>query len=68
MSRSKKRTAAFSAVLAYIREEESQRGPSQVMPAQSIVIPNVWGVSGRQAQMQLRNMMQLKGFHGTRVK
>ena len=29
---------------------------------------NLWGISGRQAQMQLRNMMQLKAFHGLKVR
>jgi hypothetical protein len=31
----------------------------QTPPAQI----NLWGLSGRQSMMQLRNQMQLKGFH-----
>ena len=27
---------------------------------------NLWGISGRQAQMQMRNLMQMKAFHGVR--
>jgi hypothetical protein len=68
MSRNKKRAAAVSAVLAYIREEEAQGFSSDAAPRQPIVIPNVWGINGRQSQMHLRNMMQLKGFHGARLR
>jgi len=68
MNRNKKRVAAVSAVLAYMREEAARRVPSGAVPSQSIVIPNIWGTSGRQAQMQLRSMMQLKGFHGSRLR
>ena len=27
---------------------------------------NLWGLSGRQAMMQMRNQMQMRGFHGAR--
>ena len=68
MNRDKKRAAAVSAVLAYIRKEDEQRIPSTKMPPPAVGMLNAWGFSGRQSQMQLRTMMQLKGFHGTRVR
>ena len=68
----KKKIAAASAVLAYIKEEEEIAGTMAMQAAASIREPHVsthqqtrmWGLSGRQTQMQLRNMMQLKAFHG----
>jgi hypothetical protein len=69
-----KKAAALAAVMAYIKEEEEIacalamqpqsgiQGP-QVSPQLSI---NIWGLSGRQTQMQMRNMMQLKTFHSIR--
>lgn len=71
----KKKIAAVSAVLAYIKEEadavsaialqreRSQRALSRGLQVQT----NLWGVTGRQAQMQLRNLMQAKAFHGLRT-
>jgi len=72
----KKKIAALSAVLAYIKEEEdavsaiatqreySQRALSRGLQPQM----NIWGVAGRQAQMQLRNLMQVKAFHGLNIR
>ena len=71
-----KKIAAISAVLAYIKEEEdavsaiaaqreySQRTFSRGLQPQM----NIWGVTGRQAQMQLRNLMQAKAFHGLNIR
>ena len=62
MKDQKKRVAAVSAVLEYIQKEEDQY---RSMPSvETSRVENLWGISGRQAQMQLRNMMQLKAFHG----
>jgi hypothetical protein len=70
--KNKKKIAAASAVLAYIKEEEeiacamamqSQAG-IQEAPASAYQQMSMWGMSGRQTQMQLRSMMQLKAFHG----
>jgi hypothetical protein len=71
----KKKIAAVSAVLAYIKEEEDavsaitmQRKRSQRTLIQGLQSQmNIWGVTGRQAQMQLRNLMQAKAFHGLRT-
>ena len=67
----RKMIAAVSAVLAYIKEEEDvltamalQRERSQRALTRSLQVQmNIWGVTGRQAQMQLRNLMQAKAFH-----
>jgi hypothetical protein len=72
--KNKKKIAAASAVLAYIKEEEEIAG-AMAMQAQAgareplaSTYPQVsmWGMNGRQTQMQLRSMMQLKVFHGVR--
>ncbi|MBU1182045.1 MAG: hypothetical protein ABIJ52_05920 [Pseudomonadota bacterium] len=65
--------AISSAVMNYIRTEEEslmmnqgalQTGQSASGGVQAAPLPpfNIWGVSGRQAVMQTRNLMQLKAF------
>ena len=67
MDRDKKRAAAVSAEMAHPRkEEEEPRQPTAPMAAAGTI--NLWGISGRQAQMQLRNLMQLKAFHLLRLR
>jgi hypothetical protein len=73
----KKMAAALAAVTYYIESEEEMvfaqaaagRGgvlqPAAARPAAAI---NLWGLSGRQAMMQMRNQMQLRGFHGARLR
>jgi hypothetical protein len=69
-------TAAVSAVLHYIRSEEqniamqfSQPGVEQMTavagpaPAKA---SNSWGMSGRQVQMQMGNLMQMRAFRKLR--
>ena len=66
----KKIAAAVSAVMNYIATEE-EAACMQAMAA-SAVEPvleeyadapvKLWGMSGRQAQMQMRTMMQMKTF------
>jgi hypothetical protein len=63
----KKITAAVSAVMAYIRtEEEAAMQLSMISAAQAEAPPpapvKLWAISGRQAQMQMRNLMQMKVF------
>jgi hypothetical protein len=69
MENRKKIIAAISAVMGYIQEEEAaismqpvavEAGPAAVSSA--LEPPSLWGVSGRQSQMQLRNLMQLRAF------
>lgn len=72
--KNKKKIAAASAVLAYIKEEEEIAGAMAMQAqagareTQALVRPqtSMWGLNGRQTQMQLRSMMQLKAFHGVR--
>ena len=69
-----KKIAAISAVLAYVKEETdavatiaAQRVRSQQALSRGLQSRmNLWGVTGRQAQMQLRNLMQVKAFHGVK--
>jgi hypothetical protein len=68
----KKIAAAISGVLAYIKTEEeilcAQRmgaAPAAGFPVPLPAPVKLWGVSGRQQQMQLRNLMQLRSFKGT---
>jgi len=66
MSRNKKRAAAVSAVLTYLDREAEERRQTMASPPPAAGVVNIWGISSRQSQMQMRNMMQLKAFHGPR--
>ena len=56
MSDEKILEAAVSAVMNYIREEE--------LEAENEQKKELWGISGRQSQMQNRDQMQKKSFYG----
>ncbi len=59
MDTKKKMAAAMAAVTAYMRSQEE----AAMAAATPKAVPSpVWGMSGRMAQMQLRNMMQMKAF------
>ena len=68
----KKKAAAIAAVIDYIKtEEEAIMMPAAEVPAAPVAAPaappaGLWGISGRQDMMQMRNMMQLKAFHRTK--
>ena len=70
MEERKKIAAATAAVLDYIITEEAaiciqSMAASEVKPAPvpSATAPvRLWGASGRQAQMQMRNLMQMRTF------
>jgi len=77
MDKKAKIAAAISAaVLNYIRtEEESVMMNQGCMPVglsasigvQAVTLPfNIWSLSGRQAIMQTRNLMQMKAFSRSR--
>ena len=81
MNQKKKMAAALTAVAAYIKSgQEAQMAMAQAaQPAQPapgtitiektvMVAGNAWGMSGRQAQMQMRNLLQLKSFHGAKIR
>jgi hypothetical protein len=61
----KKIVAAITAVMHYLKAEEELAAlqaaaaePETAAPAG----PMLWALNGRQAQMQLRNLMQLRAF------
>ncbi len=68
MENKKKMAAAISAVMNYIRTEEdiiSNQPVDALNQAPYLSAPvqlKLWGISGRQAQMQMRNLMQMKAF------
>ncbi|MGB8719379.1 MAG: hypothetical protein WCD46_08715 [Desulfobacterales bacterium] len=78
MEANKKRAAVASAVIAYIQTEEEalclqqlQGGEAQKAPAPTAAPAAAfkpWGFSGRQEQMQLRGLMQLKAFQGWKMR
>lgn len=70
MKDQKKVTAAMAAVMYYIQEEEASlmqqaamggmpQMPMAPLPQEAV---NLWGINGRQTQMQMRNLMQLRTF------
>jgi hypothetical protein len=68
----KKKAAAISAVMSYIQEEEeiaymqSLSEPSGQAAGYAQGPIKLWGINGRQAQMQMRNLMQTKAFHSVK--
>lgn len=68
----KSKIAAIAGVMAYIKEEEEAlclqavQAPAAAQAPAAPAPPKLWGISGRQAQMQLRSLMQAKAFHGSR--
>ena len=71
MDQKKKMAAAIAAVSAYIQSEEETLCLQATAPAEEdrkgppapTGPGNLWGLSGRQALMQMGTMMQLKAFH-----
>ena len=60
----KKFSAAIAAVMKVLQEEELaalQIATMEAAPA-APVGPKLWALNGRQPQMQLRNLMQLRTF------
>ena len=70
MENRKKKAAAISAVISYIKTEEEAlsmqpiAAVDQASYSSTPVQLKLWGISGRQAQMQMRNLMQMKAFYG----
>ena len=70
MENAQKTAAAIAAVVQYIKTEEEAIAMQNAMLAAQFQMPRPdqppavkpWGVSGRQAQMQMRNLMQLRTF------
>ena len=75
MTNDKKVTAAIAAVMSYLQDEEAvsaqaaMSGMPQAPAASAAIAANLikpWGMSGRQAQMQMRNLMQMRTFQRNR--
>lgn len=69
----KKLAAAVSAVMAYIKTEEEMafmQSAGQIQPEEPKAPAglNLWGLSGRQSMMNVRTMMQMKSFHGSKLR
>jgi hypothetical protein len=72
MLNASKTAAAIAAVLQYIKTQEEAIAIQSAMQAAQPQMPRLdqppaptvkpWGLSGRQAQMQMRNLMQLRTF------
>ena len=73
----KKKLSAIAAVVNYMKTQEEAAAltvwqiaePDAKVNDTIFSLPfslNIWGLSGRQQQMQLRSMIQLKAFHGSK--
>jgi hypothetical protein len=66
MTNTQKRiVAAMAAVMEYLQTEEElarQPFPPSAAEAAAPAGPKLWALNGRQAQMQLRNLMQLRAL------
>ncbi len=67
MEANKKVIAAISAaIFQYVRAEEETFAEIpqelQAMPAQPVAIPSVWGLTGRQTMMDMRQLMQFRAI------
>ena len=66
--------AAMAAVMAYIKTEEEMaymQAAGQPQARKPVPPPaglNLWGMNGRQAMMQMRTLMQMKSFHGSKLR
>lgn len=70
MQNDKKMAAAMAAVTYYIKTQDEAAAmalAAQEEESAPAVTVNMWGVSGRQSQMQMRNLMQMRAFHGLRA-
>ncbi len=69
---SPKAVAAVAAVLSYLRSEENAAAMAAPQIADSTAAPaaplRLWGISGRQEMMGMRNLMQLRTFQGARFR
>lgn len=74
MKKNKKEVAAIVAVIQYIKTEEemlslqlqtsfAQSNQVNVTPISNNSSINMWGITGRGIQMQMRSLMQSKSFH-----
>jgi len=63
MSGSSKKIAALTAVLYYLQAEEEASRHCEPVPRAAVPAPEgFWSFSGRQSQMMLRSMAQMRLF------
>jgi len=62
MTDTKKKIAAITAVLHYLQKEENAREKLAISEFVPISSDNFWNFSGRQSQMTMRNMAQMRLF------
>ncbi len=68
----RKKIAAIAAVMQYLQAESCEMQPTGGLPAAGVTVAvpdkskmcstTLWGASGRQKQMHLRDMVQMKAF------
>ena len=62
----KKMAAALAAVSAFMQQEQEAYAEALAAAAEPkappVVASNLWGQSGRQSMMAMRNLMQMKAF------
>jgi hypothetical protein len=69
MQHDKQKVAALTAVLQLLQAEAEAAEVGDLRPPTTAAPgANLWGLSGRQAQMQLRNLLQLKAFSNPRLR
>ncbi|KAF0122744.1 MAG: hypothetical protein FD151_621 [bacterium] len=59
----KRKMAAISAAVSAYRKEEKETSAIESPTTSFQVSPNVWGLSGRQAIMHMRNSLQCRILH-----
>ncbi|MFA4911933.1 MAG: hypothetical protein WC649_12960 [Desulfobacteria bacterium] len=59
----KRKMAAISAAVSAYRKEEKETSAIESPTTSFQVLSNVWGLSGRQAIMHMRNLLQCRIFH-----
>jgi hypothetical protein len=70
----KKKAAAMAAVLQYIKDEEvvasmqSSYAAEQAKSTSRSTLTSQWSSNGRQTQMHMRNLLQMKSFHGSKLR
>ena len=68
------KAAAMAAVLQYIKDEESVASmqssfaSAQAKTASQPALISQWNSNGRQAQMNMRSLLQMKSFHGSKLR
>lgn len=72
---SQKMAAAIAAVFGYIRSQENAMMTAPLAAPTTAAEPptmttavKMWGMSGRQEMMSLRNLMQLRTFQGSKLR